>query len=78
MRLMVSILAGFVVGFLALGSLVEWVLDLTAGRCDIGCAGWRHTVFIGTAAMAWALVSRFVYLWWGRAGRDGAPPTTDG
>ena len=74
MRIMVSILAGFFVGFLALGSLVEWLLDLTAGRCVIGCAGWRHAAFFGVASFAWVLVARLTYLWWGRTRLEETPP----
>ncbi len=71
MRLMVSILVGFFVGFLAFGSLVEWLLDLAAGRCDLGCAGWRRLVFVGTTSVAWMIVGRLFYLWWGRGPAEG-------
>ena len=75
MRIMISILAGFFVGFLGFGSLTEWLLDVAAGRCDIGCAGWRHVVFLGTALLAWVIVGRFTYLWWNRTS---PPPTRTG
>ncbi|MBU1225992.1 MAG: hypothetical protein KJ698_02095 [Actinobacteria bacterium] len=66
MRAMLSILAGFFLGFLLLGTLVEWLLDLTAGDCGVGCPGWRHVAFVAAAALSWAMIARLAYLTWQR------------
>ena len=74
MRAMTSILIGFLLGFLLLGTAVEWVLNLAAGRCGVGCAGWRHVVFVAVTAIAWAVVARLTYLVWGRISPRPASP----
>jgi len=63
---MTSILAGFFLGFLLVGSAVEWLVNLTAGACRVGCAGWRHLVFVAATALAWVVVARLTYLIWNR------------
>ncbi len=76
MRTMLSILAGFFLGFLLLGSIVEWLLDLTTDGCGVGCPGWRHVVFVAVASVAWAAIARLTYLTWQRIDpRETAPIT---
>jgi len=71
---MISIPAGFFLGFLLLGSGVEWLIGLTGGACPIGCAGWRHVLFVAASAVAWGVVTRLTYLIWNRISPRVAPP----
>ena len=77
MLVMVSILAGFFVGFLLLGTLVEWILDLTVGDCAFGCSGGRDLIFIAITGIAWAILARVVYVVWERFSPERAPSATE-
>ncbi|MCB2223544.1 MAG: hypothetical protein KQH83_05140 [Actinobacteria bacterium] len=60
MRVLVSLLVGFVVGGLLLSAGVEWVLDRAAGPCAADCGAYRDwlptlVLAVGWAAAAWAV-----------------------
>ena len=75
MRALIAILAGFAVGVLGYGSLLEWVLDSTAGPCPItGCEAWRTAVFYLTTGAVWIVAGRLTYLVMERI-RPARPPS---
>ncbi|MCJ7725551.1 MAG: hypothetical protein MUP76_04085 [Acidimicrobiia bacterium] len=73
MRVLVSILIGFVLGFILFGSGVEWLIDFAAGECRADCAGWREFTVMSTSTAAWVVFARLTHVVWQRIWPQMAP-----
>ena len=73
MRMLISILIGFVLGFLLLGSAVAWLIDASAGHCTVDCPSWRDAIVVTVSALAWVALTVTTHLVWQRLRPQMAP-----
>jgi hypothetical protein len=74
---MISIMAGFVLGFLLIGTGLEWLLDQMNGKCTVDCPSWRNWVFVVATGAAWVFFARVFYVVWERISPEMAPSATE-
>jgi H+/Cl- antiporter ClcA len=73
MRILASILAGFALAALLVGTGFEWLLDRAAGACSDECAAWRHWLVVVITLTAWVTASAAVFGVWERIKPREAP-----
>lgn len=73
MRILISLLIGFVLGFLLLGSAMEWLIDSAAGSCSVYCPEWRDAVTVTVSTLGWMLLTVVTHLTWQRIWPQMAP-----
>jgi len=77
MRVMISILAGCFLGFLLLGTGIQWLLDQIDWACTADCPSWRNWVFVLITGVAWVFFARVVHTVWQRISPEMAPSATE-